>query len=79
MNWRKKKDKFTFEFDKLNNTWKISSNDPEIMEILFIEKYHRTHDEYLNTPKSIIDLMLLKWWSDAKAERKNKKSLSIKK
>lgn len=49
------------------------------MEILFIEKYHRTHDEYLNTPKSIIDLMLLKWWSDAKAERKNKKSLSIKK
>lgn len=79
MNWWKKKDKFTFEFDKLNNTWKISSNDPEIMEILFIEKYHRTHDEYLNTPKSIIDLMLLKWWSDAKAERKNKKSLSIKK
>ena len=66
-------------FDKLNTTWKISSDDPEIMEILFLEKYHRTHDEYLNTPKRIIDLMLLKRWSDAKAEKRNQKSLSIKK
>ena len=66
-------------FDKLNTTWKISSEDPEIMEILFLEKYHRTHEEYLNTPKRIIDLMLLKWWSDAKAEKRNQKSLSIKK
>ena len=79
MNWRKKKDKFTYEFDKIANTGKTNLNDPELLEILFIDKFHRTHEEFMNTPKEIVDLLLLKWWSDAKAEKKKSKSLSIKK
>lgn len=79
MTWRKKKDQFTYEFDKIANTGKTNLNDPELLEILFIDKFHRTHDEFMNTPKHIVDLLLLKWWADAKAERKNQKSLSIKK
>lgn len=79
MNWRKKKDKFTYEFDKIANTWKTNLNDPELLEILIIDKFHRTHDEFMNTPKEIVDLLLLKRWADARAEKKKSKSLSSKK
>ena len=79
MTWRKKKDRFTYEFDKIANTGKSDLNDPELLEIIIIDKYHRTHEEFMKTPKEIVDLLLLKWWADARAERKNQKSLSTKK
>lgn len=78
MNWWKKKDKIQYEFDKINNVWKFNG-DFDVLEALFIDKYHWTHKEFMETPHEVIELLMLKWQSDAKAEQKRNKSLNIKK
>lgn len=67
-----------YDFDKLNATWKISGATQETIEALFLDKLHRTHAEYMETPKEIIDLLLIKRSSDAKAEQKRLKDLKTK-
>jgi hypothetical protein len=38
--------------------------------LLFIDKYRRTHEQFMNTPKRIIDWLLIKRSSEAKAQKK---------
>ena len=78
MNRRKKKDSIVYEFDKLNNAGKFNWWNVEVLETLFIDKYHRTHDEFMNTPRNVIQIILLKRESDAKSEKKRKNALNNK-
>ena len=71
--WRhygsKKKEEFQYKFDRYCATGKIEA-DVELLELLFIDKYKWTHEQFINTPKRIIDWLLIKWTSEAKAEKK---------
>jgi len=78
MNGRKKKDLIIYEFDKINNAWKFDWRNIEVLETMFIDAYHRTHEEFMNTPRDIVQIILLKWQSDSKAEKRKKNSLNIK-
>ena len=78
MNWWKKKDRIQYEFDRINNVWKFDWN-LEVLEALFIDKYHWTHKEFMETPHEVIEILMLKRQSDAKAEKRRSKSLNIKK
>ena len=78
MNGWKKKDSIRYEFDKIANNWKFTWN-LDVIEALFIDKYHRTHKEFMETPYEVIELILMKWESDSKAEKKKSRSLDIKK
>lgn len=78
MNRRKKKDSIVYEFDKLNNAWKFNWWNIDVLETLFIDKYHRTHEEFMNTPRNVIQIILLKRESDAKSEKKRKNALNNK-
>ncbi len=73
----KKKDEIAYEFDKIYNAWKFNW-DPYVLEALFIDKYHRTHEEYMNTPYSVIEILLLKRSSEAKMQKKQQ-TLTIRK
>jgi len=75
---RKKKDLINYEFDKINNAGKFDWWNVEVLETLFIDKYHRTHDEFMNTPRNVIQIILLKRQSDSKAEKKRKIALNNK-
>lgn len=68
-NGSKKKDEFQYKFDRYTATGKIEA-DGEFLEILFIDKYKRTHEQFMNTPKRIIDWLLIKRSSEAKAQKK---------
>jgi hypothetical protein len=68
---RKKKDKYGYEFKKRNKTGKIEV-DANVLEVICIEKYHRTHEDFVNTPTEVIDLLMLKWEADATEERKKR-------
>jgi phosphopantetheine adenylyltransferase len=46
---------------------------------MMIDKYHRTHKEFMETPFEVIQTILLKRESDSKADKKKKNSLQIKK
>lgn len=78
MNWWKKKDRIQYEFDKINNVWKFNG-DFDVLEALFIDKYHWTHKEFMETPHEVIEILMLKRQSDAKAEKRRNKSLNTKK
>jgi hypothetical protein len=45
---------------------------------LFIDKYHWTHEEYMNAPREIVEVILLKRASDAKAQKKQQRNLALK-
>ena len=79
MNGRKKKDSIMYEFDKSNNAWKFNWANIEVLEVMMIDKYHRTHKEFMETPFEVIQTILLKRESDSKADKKKKNSLQIKK
>jgi len=49
------------------------------LEALFIDKYHWTHKEFMETPHEVIEILMLKRQSDAKAEKRRNKSLNTKK
>lgn len=68
-NRSKKKDEFQYKFDRYIATGKIDA-DVELLELLFIDKYRRTHEQFMNTPKRIIDWLLIKRSSEAKAQKK---------
>ena len=68
-----------YEFDKSNNSWKFNGADIEVLEVMMIDKYHRTHEDFMNTPLNVIQTILLKRESDSKSEKKKKNSLQIKK
>lgn len=65
----KKKDEFRYKFDRYTATGKIDG-DFEMVELLFIDKYWRTHQEFMQQPKDIIDWLLIKRSSEAKAQKK---------
>jgi hypothetical protein len=73
-NGRKKKGIIQYEFDKIANNGKFTWN-LEVIEALFIDKYHRTHNEFMETPYEVIEIILMKWESDSKAEKNRAKSL----
>ena len=73
-NGRKKKGIIQYEFDKIANNGKFTWN-LEVIEALFIDKYHRTHKEFMETPYEVIEIILMKWESDSKAEKNRAKSL----
>ena len=75
----KKKDSIIYEFDKSNNSWKFNGANIEVLEVMMIDKYHRTHEDFMKTPLNVIQTILLKRESDSKSEKKKKNSLQIKK
>ena len=66
-----KKDKYKYEFKKRSKTWKIEV-DANVLELICIEKYNRTHDQFMETPKDTLDLLMIKREADAEVEKQKR-------